>query len=133
MRSRRKKVGEFTLVKMYQDPSIKVKHICHTLNITPSNLYDRLNEMGIPKRQKSSIKKGNRLTAATIKKIYSLYSAGHTKYAISKKLSISVATVTYHLNKGIPAELYTPPTPTITATIVARPPSLWARFRNWFG
>lgn len=118
---------------MYQDPSIKVKHICHTLNITPSNLYDRLNEMGIPKRQKSSIKKGNRLTAATIKKIYSLYSAGHTKYAISKKLSISVATVTYHLNKGIPAELYTPPTPTITATIVARPPSLWARFRNWFG
>ena len=133
MRSRRKKVNEFALARMYQDRNLKVKDICSSLEITPANLYDRLSAMGIPTRQDSS-RKGNRLTATTIRKIYAMHVSGNTKYAIAKKLSIAVATVTYHLNKGIPADLYTPPVKDqlIQATIVMRPPSLWSRIKGWF-
>lgn len=116
---------------MYQDPTIRVKTICAQLGIKPPTLYDRLDEMGVPTRQKSATK-GKRLTPATIKKIYSMHVAGSTSYAIAKKLGIAPATVKYHLNKGIPAELYTPPVqaPMVIQTIVS--PSLWSRIKGWF-
>ena len=134
--SRRKVLNEYALARMYKDKNIRVKDICASFGISSVTLYDRLNKMGVKTRQDPS-PKGKRLTASTIQKIYTMHVIGNTRYQIAKKLGVAPATVTHHLNKGIPSELYTPPVqktpPVMMATITATvKPSLWDRIKGWF-
>lgn len=72
-----------------------------------------------------------RLSKSVIRAIYTLHSAGLSNYRIGKQLGIAAASVSYHLNKGIPAELYVPPTKA-QAQVVSQPPSVWSRIKSWF-
>lgn len=137
--SKKKVINEFALARMYKDKNIRVNDICASLGISPVIMYDRLRKMGIKTRQDPQ-RKGKRLTASTIRKIYTMHVIGHTRHQIAKTLKIAPSTVTHHLNKGIPAELYTPPAqqikptpPIMMATITSTvKPSLWDRIKGWF-
>lgn len=100
-----------------------------------SSLDLQVTDAGFSTRSASSAagskRKNRRLSKAAIRQIYTMHSAGLTNYRISKKLGIAAASVSYHLNKGIPAELYVPPTK-VQAQEVSPTPSVWSRIRSWF-
>lgn len=129
--SKRKKINDFALVRMYQDQNLRVSDICASLGISPANMYSRLHKMGIPTRQKKS-DKGKRLNKQTISKIHSMRMMGYSKYHIAKHLKIAFATVQYHLLRAPAEPIKAPVTAPIQATITMTSPSVWSRIRSWF-